>query len=473
MSKVDIKILNSYYNNKSRIEYDSFNSRTKRKREARLSKISKKPLTEREKFLYERENLFKDPIVNCDGFYKLNDMSHILFTLTKTQLDIFYEETKILNSKCPTKNFIGTTIMDERNKNSFLSITNPKSFGMLHISEIEPNDPKLSKYVKTIYIYAFGISHDSVCVDFQVFYTTTFLNQFNECLTDYFETAIEYKKVYINGKTSVSHCYPIPETSRAQYADDVLFEIKSRVETFLRKNYSMFGLQEEPLTSIDEYRTNLARDNRFINCFGYNSLSEKELLDYTYSSSKGMSKNGQLLLDYREIIKHPFYDLHRGRMLFIVADDEYTYIQQSLSFILMFFVQKNEIDKYDDTLNQKYALFERIGKNKYWSISSIFRKYAFLCLRASNSQVLLDFSKLKIFPYISNDAYLKSLIEYIKEEGDQLDARNNALDTKINNILASKNNAVSIVVAIIALIVSSLSTIAAIATIIMSFFIKG
>ena len=471
MNRIDIELLNKHYNCKERKKYDSFNLKMNKKRRKRLSRVDKKPLSEREKFLFENDKILKEPILTCAGFYKCNGISHVLFDIAKTQLNTFYEETRLLNARFPTKDYILTSIMDEFNKNAFLSIAGPNRFGIQHISEIEPSDSKISKYVKTIFICAFGISYDSVCIDFQIQYTTSFLKQFNDMLINEFETNVEYKRIYVNGSYSISKCYPLLETARAQYADDVLFEIKSRVVDFLKDHYSSLSKYSYTPFSVDEYRTNLKHDDRFINCFGYSSLSEKDLLKFNYHNSSNKLKSGLLHLDYREIIKHPFYNLHRGRLLFIVPDDEYAYVQQSLDFIMMFFVQMNEIDKYKETLSKKYALFEKVGKNRYLSFANVYKSYANLCLSVNNSQILLDFEKIKILPYVSNDSYLKVLIEYLKEETLGLNLRNERLDEKINNILSSKNNASSMMIAIVALIVSALSTSAAIATLIITFFL--
>ena len=136
----------------------------------------------------------------------------------------------------------------------------------------------------------------------------------------------------------------------------------------------------------------------------------------------------------------------------------------------MFFMQMNEIDKYNETINKKYALFEKIGKNKHCSISKMFKTYTNLCVRVNNSQIILDFEKTKLLPFIFDDAHLKKMFRYIKEETISLDSRNEKLDDKINNVLMTKNNASSMKIAIVALVVSALSAAASIATIIITLF---
>ena len=138
----------------------------------------------------------------------------------------------------------------------------------------------------------------------------------------------------------------------------------------------------------------------------------------------------------------------------------------------MFYLQKNEIEKYKTTLNKKFKLFEKIGKGKYFLISCVFKQYADLCLQAHSSQILLDFEKIKLFSWISDEQRLKELIEHLKNETVKLNLRNKELDEKINNILSSKNNALSMRTAIFALIVSVLSAFAAIATLLLSIFCK-
>lgn len=472
MDIIDIELLNKHYRNKERKEFDSFNFKMQKKKRMRLSNRNKKPLSKYEEFLFDDKDLFNNSSLECTGFYKSNSISHVLFSIKKMQLDDFYNEAISLNSKYPTKGFFGSTIMDEQNKNSFLTITSPNRFGMQRLCSIEPTDSNLIKYIRTIVISAFGISYDSACIDFQIIYSDSFLEQFNKLLVSNFDVKNEYKRTYINGKLSITKCYPSPETAKAQYADDVLFEIKSRVIDFVNNNFSVFNNGCGFLCSVDEYRTNLQHDDRFINCFGYTSLFKKDLIDYSYFNDKSELKNGHLLLNYQDSIKHPFYKLQRGRMLYIVESDEYTYNQQSLDFCLMFFVQKNEIDNFKETLNKKYALFEKMGTNRYCCISKIFKQYAKLCLQANNSLIILDSGKLKYFSNFSDSTHLKSLLEYIKEETKRFDLRNKDLDEKINNVLSSKNNASSIKIAVIALIASSLSTVATIVTIILSLVYK-
>lgn len=466
MARVEIDILNKQYNSRERRAFDSFNLKMRKKREKRIAKSDKKPLSEHEKFLYEAHKLDEVRATPCSGFYKCNGVSHVLFNISNTHLENFYEETRLLNAKFPSKNYFGSAIMDEFTKNSFLTLAGPNRIGIQHVSEIEPTDKKINQFVKTILITAFSISYDTVCIDFQLFYNEPFLEQFNKMLTDDFDTELEYKKIFSSGQYVTTYNIPLAELSRKQYADDVLFEIKSRVVEFLKNNYEFLKKYKETPFSVDEYRTNLKRDDRYIGSYGYVSFSDRDLFQFTYSENK----TGFVLLDYRESIKHPFYDLKRGRILFIINDDERVYIQETLDFILMFYLQKNEINNYKEILNKKYALFEKIGMNEYLCISKIFREYSNLCLQTNNSQTLLDFEKSNVLPYVNQNSYLENLLSFLKNETLKLSVRNKELDEKINNILSSKNNSAASRTAAFALFISALSAVAAIITLLLTIF---
>lgn len=474
MSKVDIELLNKHYNNPSRKAFNAFNIKMQNKKRKRLSRIDKKPLNEHEKFLYENDTEIDTSNITCNGFYKHNGKAHILLPLTKTKIESFYEESKEINRKCPIVGFIGTTIMDEQHKKSFLSITNPNRFGMSRVCEITPKDSCLSKYVKFILISAIGISYDSICVDFEVYYNGSFLEEFDKCLVDDFVTPIEYKKLFLNGRNTISYSRPFKERSRADYVEDVLFEIKSRVIDFISRNYSVFDLADNPIPfSIDEYRTNLDSEDRFLAFYDYIVLDKKMLLESFYRSSDQTQKGDLVFMDLKTINKHPFYELNRGRLLFFVEDDEMIDMDHSFSFVLMLFLQNHYLQKYAKVLNNKYSLFEKMGTGKYRILYHAYRDYTNLCLQASNCQTLLNYEKLNIFPYISDSKYLKARLEGVREETNVLNIRNDNLDAKINNIMSSKNNASSMKVALIALFVSIISVLVSIAAFILPFFLNN
>ena len=471
MAKININIDNKHFNNRERKSFDAFNRKMHKKRIKRLKNKDKKPLNEREKFLYETSNLFSERIVECEnGFYKNNGVSHILLTLTKTKTERFYDETKELNRKYPAINFLPSTIMDERHRKSFLEVTNPNKFGLQRVGELTPKTPELERYIRFVVINAFGISYDSICIDFEVYYSGSFLEDFNKCLIDDYPTDVEYIRIFNCGRDSISHNYPMQESARAQYVDDVLFEIKIRMWEFLRHNYSVFDFSSDyvPL-SIDEYRTNLNLQDRFIASYDYAIFSEEQLVNFSYLDSNNKTRENSLFLNFHNSFRRQFYELNRFRVLFFVDEDSYVYLHDSLDFVLMFFLQNNVIKKYKEILNSKYELFERIGNGKYCALSNVFKKYCNLCLETSNYQIFLDFNKLEILPYVSDSKRLRELFENIKVSVELLNERNKELDNKINNILTSKNNSSSIKVALIALAVSILSVIAAIVAIIIPF----
>ena len=471
MSKINIDITNKHYNNCERKSFDAFNNKMHKKRAKRLETKDKKPLNEREKFLYENNNLFNGKIIECkDGFYKNNGVTHILLTLTKTKTERFYDETKELNRKHPSTNFMPSTIMDERHRKSFLEVTNPNKFGLQRVGEFTPNTPELVRYIRFVVINAFGVSYDSICIDFEIFYSNSFLEEFNKCLIDDFPTDIEYAKIYNGGRESISYSYPMQEGARAQYVDDVLFELKIRIWEFLKCNYSVFDFPQDyiPL-SIDEYRTNLNFQDRFIASYDYTIFNKEQLISFCHLDSNNKARDDSLFLDFHNSFRRQFYELGRFRILFFVDEDDYVYVHDSLDFILMYFLQNNVLKEYKRILNSKYELFEKIGNGNYCSLSKIFKDYCNLCLKTSNYQIFLDFNKLEILPFVSDSKLLKGLFESIKASVELLNERNKELDHKINNILTSKNNSSSIKIAVIALFVSILSVLAAIAAIIIPF----
>ena len=471
MAKININITNKFYNNHYRKEFDSFNNKMHKKRCKRLKTKNKKPLSEHEKFLFENDNIFNDKIVECkNGFYKNNGVSHILLTLTKAKTESFYDETKELIRRYPAKNFIPTTIMDESQRKSFLEISSPNSFGVQRVGEFTPHTVELENYVRLIVINAFGISYDSICIDFEVFYTNEFIKDFNACLIDAFPTEIEYKKIFNGGHDSISYSYPMQEGARAQYVDDVLFELKVRLCDFLKKNYTVFDFSDNiaPL-SIDEYRTNLDYQDRFIAAYDYAIFDKSQLIDFSCFDNKNNLKNNSAFLDYRNNFRTRFYELNRYRLLFFVSDDYYAYIKDSMDFILMYFLQNHILKRYKETLNSKYELFEKIGNGNYFFLSKIYKDYCNLCLETSNFQIFLDFDKLGILPFLSNSTLLYGLFKNIKDDVESLNHRNEVLDKRINNILASKNNSSSMKIAIIALFVSILTVLASIVSLIIQF----
>ena len=269
MNMIDIEILNETYNSPARKAYDKFNSKMQKKREKRLAKKDKKPLSPREEFLYETRNPLFNNFDKPKGFYVHNGKTHIFMTLTKTQMEAFYFESKQLVKKYPA-NYLIPTIMDDNHFKSIMGIFGLNGIGLRRVCELAPTDVNLSKYIKMIFINTFGMSYDSACIDFEVYYTDFFINSLNRCMCNGFESDIEYKKTYINGKESISHSYPFGFKKRAEYVDDVLFEIKSRFFDFLKLNYSAFDFSQIDIPySIEEFRTNLDPSDGFLMSYDY------------------------------------------------------------------------------------------------------------------------------------------------------------------------------------------------------------
>lgn len=468
MNVLDIELTNKYYNNKQRKKHETFNAQMQKRKEKRLNEKESKPLSEKEKRLFEHTNPLKGLEIPCNGFYKSNGNSHVLLTLTNTNINAFYNETLELCKKFPSDSAL-PSLMDETLRQSILSMANPSRFGVTNIACISPKDPNLSKYVKRVSISAFSLSFDSICVDFEIIYTSFFFNNLNRCLIGDFDNPTEYVKTMANGNEIVSISYPLKETKRANYVDDVLFEIKNRVFDFIKHNYSVFDSRDGFIPySIDEYRTNLDCRDRFIGCYGYIVFGDNTLLNLSNQTSQ-TTKNAKVLMDFRETIKHPFYSLNRGRLLFFTDKDDFIYLEDMKDFVLMFFLQNKALDLYRQTLKEKYNLFEKLGTGKYHFVSNAYKRYSKLCLKVSNHQIVLDFDKLTILPYINSSEYLTALFDYLKKEAATLNKRNGELDNKINNLLSSKNNSSSIIIALLAFLVSIISVLVAILAIIIPF----
>ena len=471
MNALDIELTNKFYNNKQRKKHEAFNIQMQKKREKRLNENKTKPLTDREKHLFEHANPLQGFVIPCNGFYKSNGSSHVLLMLTNTNIETFYNETLELCKKFPSDSVL-PSLMDDSLRQSVLSMASPSRFGVTNVACVSPTDPNLSKYVKRVSISAFSLSFDSICVDFEIIYTSFFLTNLNRCLISDFDNPVEYSKTTLNGKETISFSYTLKETKRSNYVDDVLFEIKSRIFDFIKHNYSAFDFKGDFVPySIDEYRTNLNYHDRFIGCYGYVVFDENTLLDLSNQTSQ-TTKNAKVLMDFNETIRHPFYNLNRGRLLFFADKDDFIYLEDTKDFVLMFFLQNKALDLYKKTLKEKYDLFERLGTGKYRLISNAYKCYSKLCLKASNHQIALNLDKLAILPYVSNSKYLNTLFDYLKKEVASLNKRNSELDDKINNLLSSKNNSISIWIALLAFLVSIISVVVAVLAIIIPYIQK-
>lgn len=453
---MEIKIKNKFYNSKTLKKTRKFNDKCQKKR---IRYISKEPNNKNQ--IFQMKPFACDFDLNSGEFFSFNGITHIIYIGPKIKINDFYNEIlKVIKSNPRDTSFF-STIFNNIFKNEFLKGTRSNSFGYTECGEFSPNKDDLKEIVKQIDIRLSSLSDESFFVDFVVTYSKEFNDYFNSILVKKYEPQVRYSKNFVNGKNSISCSFPFQYKIRTEHADNLLFEIKDRIVNFIDDNFDCFYKTKSPRLSIEEYRTNLKCDSGFVR--GFDFIISETMLKKLNELNCADRKIKYFLEEKSNIFRSNCeYDLNRRRLLYFSSTNEQVNFYFNLDFEIYKVILEDELLNLQSLIDEKNELLNDISCHiKCITLAKYYSKYCALKVRENNTLEILKSNKIQVMKAVYNDNSFNSYSKYILEETKRLEFEKENLDKSVDSLLSLKTNSTS-------LVVSSIASICAFVTIILT-----
>lgn len=425
------------------------------------------PLSKQEEVLYfkpsKNERTIK-PLQEKDFFESTGNI-FLLFTYPKSDIHNLEKNLKKLILNNPSKNFLSSTIVDDRFSERFASYKFSNNYNAWsNIGFCSPIDKNLENIVDYIEIFIFNFSNDYIGISFNLILSDDF--------TEYLSTAYKkttgldtyryhfyrYKKKRLIGLTSYS-----PEIIRMQDVENILIEVKMRAFNFLKKYISIKNVPTFAPISIDVYCSNISDpNNQFYRSYG--CLFEQE--DLKHNLSIIYEENSHQNFIETDFFVELYYksNFNRSSRLILINDENISKkIIIQTNELLNIFIQKLCIElsyelnilitKERTLIEQNYDKSERKFNNLYNSLYKEIFTYEMIFneITPIHDRFIDGFIDDTIKEYFNNfQKYYKKLLEkhHIIEK-----ASNDKM--LISNYKSTRNLAIiSIIIAIVTLGIS-------------------